>query len=246
MEENPNTENQNTNTVENANVEGTGNVDTQTTNQNEGQAEKTFTQEELNKIAQERLDKEKKKMPSKDELKAFRDWQESQKTAEQKQAEKEAEYQKTLNELNTLKQSNAVLSAGVNKDDADYVLFKVSKMEGEFDENLAKFLKDNPKYLKQELEARGIVVLDNNDQNSPYVSKIDLEFISYGATQDAIGLHSKLVGVLQVSDINKNKKFTIRTKQDVQGFDDLKETTFYTHLLIKQMANKAASLISEL
>lgn len=101
-------------------------------------------------------------------------------------------------------------------------------------------------YLKQELEARGIVVLDNNNQNSPYVSKIDLEFISYGATQDAIGLHSKLVGVLQVSDINKNKKFTIRTKQDVQGFDDLKETTFYTHLLIKQMANKAASLISEL
>ena len=45
-----------------------------------------------------------------------------------------------------------MLSAGVNKDDADYVLFKVSKMEGEFDENLAKFLKDNPKYLKQELE----------------------------------------------------------------------------------------------
>ena len=71
---------------------------------------------------------------------------------EQKQAEKEAEYKKTLNELNTLKQTNAVLEAGVNKDDADYVLFKVSRMEGEFEENLAKFLKDNPKYLKQELE----------------------------------------------------------------------------------------------
>ena len=40
----------------------------------------------------------------------------------------------------------------VNKDDVDYVLFKASKMEGEFEENLAKFLKDNPKYLKQELE----------------------------------------------------------------------------------------------
>lgn len=152
MEDNKDLENQNTNTGENANVEGTGNVDTQTTNQNEGQAEKTFTQEELNKIVQERLDKEKKKMPSKEELKAFKDWQESQKTAEQKQAEKDAEYQKTLNELNTLKQTNAVLSAGVNKDDADYVLFKVSKMEGEFEENLAKFLKDNPKYLEKELE----------------------------------------------------------------------------------------------
>ena len=109
---------------------------------------KTFTQEEVNAM----LAKEKKKMPSKDELKAFKDWKESQKTEAEKQAEKEAEYQKTLNELNTLKQTNAVLEAGVNKDDADYVLFKVDKMEGEFEENLAKFLKDNPKYLKQELE----------------------------------------------------------------------------------------------
>ena len=154
MENNENLENQNeTNTVESTNAEGTGNVDTQTTNQNEEKAtEKTFTQEQLNKIVKERLEKEQKKMPSKEELKAFKQWQESQKTAEQKQAEKEAEYQKTLNELNTLKQTNAVLEAGVNKDDADYVLFKVSKMEGDFEENLTKFLKDNPKYLKQEVE----------------------------------------------------------------------------------------------
>ena len=168
MEENQNTENQNTNTVENANVEGTGNVDTQTTNQNEGQAEKTFTQEELNKIVQERLDKEKKKMPSKEDLKAFKDWKESQKTAEEKQAEKEAEYQKTLNELNTLKQTNAVLEAGVDKDDVDYVLFKVSKMEGDFDENLTKFLKDNPKYKESEPEgqkATGTQVKKINSQN---------------------------------------------------------------------------------
>ena len=153
MEDNKDLENQNTNTGESTNnAEGTGNVDTQTTNQNEGQAEKTFTQEELNKIVQERLDKEKKKMPSKEDLKAFKEWKESQKTEAEKQAEKDAEYQKTLNELNTLKQTNAVLEAGVNKDDADYVLFKVSKMEGDFEENLTKFLKDNPKYLKQETQ----------------------------------------------------------------------------------------------
>ena len=150
MEDNKDLEKQENKTVEGN--EETGNVDTQTTEKNEGQAEKTFTQEELDKIVQDRLDREKKKMPSKEELKAFKDWQESQKTAEQKQAEKDAEYKKTLEELNNLKQTNAVLSAGVNKDDADYVIFKVSKMEGEFEENLAKFLKDNPKYLKQELE----------------------------------------------------------------------------------------------
>lgn len=171
MEENNNLENQNTNTntgESTNNAEGTGNVDTQTTNQNEGQAEKTFTQEELNKIVQERLDKEKKKMPSKEDLKAFKDWKESQKTAEQKQAEKEAEYQRTLNELNILKQTNAVLEAGVNRDDVDYVLFKVSKMEGDFDENLTKFLKDNPKYKESEPEgqkATGTQVKKINSQN---------------------------------------------------------------------------------
>lgn len=169
MENNENLENQNaTNTVESTNAEGTGNVDTQTTNQNEEKAEKTFTQEELNKIVQERLDKEKKKMPSKEDLKAFKDWKESQKTAEQKQAEKDAEYQRTLNELNTLKQTNAVLEAGVNKDDVDYVLFKVSKMEGDFDENLTKFLKDNPKYKESEPEgqkATGTQVKKINSQN---------------------------------------------------------------------------------
>lgn len=139
---------------ENKTVEGneeTGNVDTQTTKQNEGQAE-INVKAEAQKIADAMLAKKMKGMPSKEELKAFKEWQESQKTAEQKQAEKEAEYQKTLNELNTLKQTNAVLEAGVNKEDTDYVLFKVSKMEGEFEENLAKFLKENPKYLKQELE----------------------------------------------------------------------------------------------
>ena len=152
MEDNKDLENQNTtNTVESTNTEVTGNVDTQTTEKNEGKAE-VDVKAEAQKIADAMLAKKMKGMPSKEELKAFKNWQESQKTAEQKQAEKEAEYQKTLNELNTLKQTNAVLEAGVNKDDADYVLFKVSKMEGEFDENLAKFLKDNPKYLKQGLE----------------------------------------------------------------------------------------------
>ena len=149
MEDNKDLEKQENNTVEGN--EETGNVDTQTTNQNEGKAE-IDVKAEAQKIADAMVAKKMKGMPSKEELKAFKEWQESQKTAEQKQAEKDAEYQKTLNELNNLKQTNAVLSAGVNKDDADYVIFKVSKMEGDFEENLAKFLKDNPKYLKQELE----------------------------------------------------------------------------------------------
>lgn len=169
MEENEDLENQNTNTAENKEVEGAGNVDTQTTEKNEGKAE-VDVKAEAQKIADAMVAKKMKGMPSKEELKAFKEWQESQKTAEQKQAEKDAEYQKTLNELNTLKQTNAILEAGVNKEDADYVHFKVSKMEGEFEENLAKFLKDNPKYLKQELEqteskATGAPVRTINSKN---------------------------------------------------------------------------------
>lgn len=140
---------ENKETVENVNVEETGEVETQTTNQNEEQAEKTFTQEDVDKIIRDRL----KRMPSKEELKAFKDWQESQKTAEQKQAEREAEYAQKDTTISQLQKENAILKAGVKEaDDIDYILYKVGKMEGEFEENLAKFLKDNPKYLGQELE----------------------------------------------------------------------------------------------
>ena len=55
------------------------------------QAEKTFTQKELDDIVKQRLERAKKDMPSKDELKAFREWKDSQKTAEEKAAEQLAE-----------------------------------------------------------------------------------------------------------------------------------------------------------
>ena len=54
---------------------------------NEG-AEKTFTQKELDEIVKQRLERERKGMPTKDEMKAFKAWQDSQKTAEQISAEK--------------------------------------------------------------------------------------------------------------------------------------------------------------
>ena len=165
--ENLEEQNTNTNTAENKEIEGAGNVDTQTTEKNEGKAE-IDVKAEAQKIADAMLAKKMRGMPTKEELKAFKEWQESQKTAEQKQAEKEAEYQRTLNELNILKQTNAVLEAGVNRDDVDYVLFKVSKMEGDFDENLTKFLKDNPKYKESEPEgqkATGTQVKKINSQN---------------------------------------------------------------------------------
>ena len=142
---------ENKETVENVNVEETGNTVTQTEQKTE-EAVKTFTQEEVNTMLKKEKQKAEKKYEGIDVTK-YKEWVESQKTAEQKQAEKEAEYAQKDTTISQLQKENAILKAGVkDADDIDYVLFKVSKMEGEFEENLAKFLKDNPKYLGQELE----------------------------------------------------------------------------------------------
>lgn len=140
---------ENKETTEVVNNEEVGKVDTQSTNKTE-EAVKTFTQEEVNSMLKKEKQKAEKKYEGID-LTKYKAWEESQKTAEQKQAEKEAEYQQKVNEVSQLQKENAVLKAGVkDADDIDYILFKVSKMEGEFEENLAKFLQDNPKYLKGE------------------------------------------------------------------------------------------------
>ena len=132
------------------------NVVTPTTNtpENGGQEQKTFTQEELNTIVETRLAKAKKDMPSKEELKKYNEWKEAQKTEQEKMAEKETEYQKVLAEKEQIINENKILKSGVNAEDTDYVLFKVTKMEGEFEENLSKFLKDNPRFLNKTVPSK--------------------------------------------------------------------------------------------
>ena len=111
-------------------------------------------------------------MPSKEELQAFNDWKESQKTETEKQTEQAKKYVDTENENINLKKENKVLRSGVSDEDVDYVVFKVSKMEGDFEDNLEEFLKDNPKYLqKQETEetpkTTGVAVtkIKTNEEN---------------------------------------------------------------------------------
>lgn len=139
-------------TVENVKVEGTGDAVTQTEQKTEVNAEKIYTQEDYNALDKKLKAKYEKKYEGIDIAK-YKAWEDSQKTAEQKQAEKEAEYAQKDTTISQLQKENAVLKAGVKEaDDIDYILYKVSKMEGEFEENLAKFLKENSKYLGQELK----------------------------------------------------------------------------------------------
>ena len=89
-------------------------------------AEKTFTQKELDDIVKQRLDRVKKDMPSKDELKAFREWKDSQKTAEQKAAEQLAEVAAARDtaerEKSRLEIKVSCLAKGVPADAADDVI----------------------------------------------------------------------------------------------------------------------------
>lgn len=68
-------------------VENTSPQETEQQSEQQTSAEKTFTQKELDEIVKQRLDRAKKDMPTKDELKAFHEWRDSQKTAEQKAAD---------------------------------------------------------------------------------------------------------------------------------------------------------------
>ena len=131
-------------TVEDVKIEETGtqNVATETKVEVE-----MISKEEAQKMVNSALAK---KLPPKEEMDAFKKWKESQKTEADKQAE-------TLKELETLRQEklntqreNSLLKKGINESDMDYVMFKVGKMDGEFDENLVEFLKENPKFTTKE------------------------------------------------------------------------------------------------
>ena len=129
--------------------------DQDTTTQNEDNStaeklEKTFTQAELDKVIADRLARERAKMPPQDKLKAFEEWQKSQQTEAEKAAEREKEYQAAAARITELQRELAVIKAGVKAEDAEYVLFKVGKMEGEFADNLKAFLAENTKYTEPE------------------------------------------------------------------------------------------------
>lgn len=149
---------QETKTVESVenNAQETGTVEIQTTNENqsEGVAD---AKAEAQKLADAIVAKKMKGMPTKDELKAFKAWQESQKTEVEKQSEISQKLTKAELELNNTKQLLTILKKGnssdlqkvISLDDAEFIQFKVSKMEGDFEDNLEKFFEDNPKYLQK-------------------------------------------------------------------------------------------------
>lgn len=152
------------------------------------QVEKTFTQSEFNEALKNEVARKTKGMPSKEELKAFNEWKESQKTESEKMLELTQKLAETNKQLNYANQQNVVANAGVDSKFQRFVHSEVSQLEGDFENNLTSYLKDNPHFLVQKQETKptttgfaqnraNVVVsenqayLDKKYANNPYYKK---------------------------------------------------------------------------
>lgn len=120
-----------------------------------GQPERTFTQAEVDTIVQNRLDRERKNLPSKDELTAFRNWKASQQTEEervngiiQERDGNAAALREANAKVEQFERERLLLSKGVPMEDVEYYAFKIGKLVTEtqdFAKSVEVFFKDNAK-----------------------------------------------------------------------------------------------------
>lgn len=110
-------------------------INVQSTETTATEQEKTFTQADVDALIQKRLDRERKKYPSEDELSAYRSWKESQQTEQDRwnKLTKERDESRTAltaaqAELEQLKREKYVLSKGLSGDEAEFIAFKAAKM----------------------------------------------------------------------------------------------------------------------
>ncbi|WP_124046024.1 hypothetical protein [Clostridium perfringens] len=129
--------------------------------------EKTFTQEEVNRMIKDRVAREKKEQLSKEELKAYQDWKESQKTEAQKQSEALTNAEKAKQDAeeraNTLEAKVTCLSKGVLADSVDDVVILAKAMVSEevtMDQAVDKVLEKYPSFkgVQQQEEKKGFKI----------------------------------------------------------------------------------------
>lgn len=97
--------------------------------------EKTFTQADVDDLIKKRLDRERKKYPSEEELTSFRSWKETKQTEQERlnNLAKERDESRTAlsavqSELEQMKRERYVFSKGLTGEEAEFIAFKASKM----------------------------------------------------------------------------------------------------------------------
>ncbi len=145
--------------------------------------EKTFTQAELDFIVGERLKRAKEGAPTKEEMTAFKAWQESQKNDQQKQAELlDAEKKRAdaaTAQLLQLQQMESVRKLGVDESFIGYVHYEATQQSAAknitFDEALTSFIKESKDKYKR-AETRQVTVDTDAKQQPPQTAPMVLNF----------------------------------------------------------------------
>ena len=149
----------------------TGKADTAETGadtQETTQEEKTFTQAEVDNLLKERVARLKKEQPSKEELKAYNDWKESQKTEEEKKNEALTNAEKARlaaeEKATALEAKVTCLSKGVVADSVDDVVVLAKAMvtdELNIEQAIDKVLEKYPSFKgeqQQQEENKGFKI----------------------------------------------------------------------------------------
>lgn len=97
--------------------------------------EQTFTQTDVDRMIQQRLERERKKYPSEEEMTAYNAWKANNQTEKQHEIQREkdlATAQSKLaaaqGEVEQLKREKYVLAKGLTGEEAEFVIFKAAKM----------------------------------------------------------------------------------------------------------------------
>ena len=155
----------------NENVEKTEIVEPTT----EEKVEKTFTQSEFVKALEKEVARKTKGLPTKEELDEFAKWKESNKSAEDKYLEAQKEIDTLKTQINEYEKREVVANADVDSRFQKFVVSEVSQMEGVFEDNLKKYLEDNPQYKFQEKKSitTGLSQKTNEmiDENKAYLDR---------------------------------------------------------------------------
>lgn len=109
--------------------------DVQGTENTAHEQEKTFSQADVDKMIQARLDRERKKYPTEEEITAYRTWKDGQQTEQERQAKRDKELADSKSaltaaqtEIAQIKREKYVLSKGLTGDEAEFITFKAQKM----------------------------------------------------------------------------------------------------------------------
>jgi len=112
--------------------------------------EKSFTQADLDAIVKERLARASKGLPAKDELAAFRKWQEEQKADASKGDDKLRKLAEYEQKLQSYEQREKVRAANVEGRFIDFVIFEANRRMNkntDFEAALKNYLAENPNFM---------------------------------------------------------------------------------------------------